>query len=183
MAAIEAITMPVDEDLRRRRKALVEEHAEAEDRHDLDATIATFRKPRYEIIPTGEVFDGEEEVRRMHAYNWRAFPDFRSEHIALHHFDDGIVDESWLTGTQLGPFHGLPPTGRLVRFRVIALFLFEGDGLVCERVYYDTLEVMGGLGVARDPMTLAGQAALVLNHPVVFTGAALRWLRQRAARS
>jgi predicted ester cyclase len=172
-------TTTCDEALRQRRKALVEEHADAEDRHDLDATMATFRRPRYEIIPTGEVFDGEEEVRRMHAYNWRAFPDFRSEHLALHHFDDGIVDESWLRGTHLGEFHGLPPTGRLVRFRVIALFLFEDDGLVCERVYYDTLEVMRGLGVSRDPMSSAGQAALVFNHPVVFTGAALRWLRQR----
>lgn len=173
----------VDEDLRRRRKALVEEHADAEDRHDLDATIATFLRPRYEIVPTGEIFEGEAEVRRMHSYNWRAFPDFRSEHIALHHFDDGIVDESTLSGTHLGPFHGVPPTGRSVRFRVIALFLFEDDGLVCERVYYDTLEVMRGLGVSRDPTRPSGQATAVLNHPLLFAGAALRWLRHRRAGS
>lgn len=172
---------PADQDLRRNRMALVEEHAAAEDRHDLDATIATFHRPRYEIIPTGEIFDGEAEVRRMHAYNWRAFPDFRSEHITLRHLDDGIVDESWLSGTHLGPFHGLPPTGRSVRFRAIALFLFEGDGLVCERVYYDTLEVMRGLGVSRDPMSRAGQVGVFINHPVLFTKAALRWVGQRGA--
>jgi predicted ester cyclase len=170
---------PPDTELRRKRMALVEEHAIAEDRHDLDATMATFLRPRYEITPTGEVFDGDAEVRRMHAYNWRAFPDFRSEHIALHHFDDGVVDESWLSGTHLGPFHGLPPTGRSVRFRVVALFFFEGDGLVCERVYYDTLEVMRGLGVARDPTSLPGQAAVALSHPLLFARAGVRWLRHR----
>ncbi len=173
---------PIGRELRERRQALVERHAEAENRHDLDATMATFMRPRYEIVPTGDVYDGEEAVRKMHAHNWQAFPDFRSEGIALHHFEDGIVDESWMCGTHEGSFHGLPPTGRRIRFRVIALFFFEGDGLVCERVYYDTLEVMRGLGVARDPETLPGQLSVALSHPLVlgraFARATLTTIRQ-----
>ena len=46
--------------LRQRREAIVREHMESENRHDFDATIATFAHPRYEMIPTGEVYDGEE---------------------------------------------------------------------------------------------------------------------------
>ena len=35
---------------------------ESENRHDFDATIDTFDHPRYELIATGDVYDGEEEV-------------------------------------------------------------------------------------------------------------------------
>src|SRR5438309_133531 len=49
---------------RERREAIVREHMESENRHDFDTTIATFAHPRYEIIPTGDVYDGEDAVRR-----------------------------------------------------------------------------------------------------------------------
>ena len=39
------------------------EHMESENRHEFDTTIDTFHHPRYEIIATGDVHDGEEEVR------------------------------------------------------------------------------------------------------------------------
>lgn len=47
-----------------RRLAVVREHMESENRLDFDATIATFDHPRYELIGSGQVFDGEDEVRR-----------------------------------------------------------------------------------------------------------------------
>ena len=50
--------------LRERREAVVREHMESENRHEFDVTLATFGHPRYEIIPTGEVHDGPEEVMR-----------------------------------------------------------------------------------------------------------------------
>jgi hypothetical protein len=37
---------------------------EAENRRDFDALIATFGRPRYELMASGDVFDGEAEVRR-----------------------------------------------------------------------------------------------------------------------
>ena len=49
-------------DLRERREAVVREHMESENTHDFDVTLETFGHPRYEIIPTGEVYDGAEEV-------------------------------------------------------------------------------------------------------------------------
>ena len=60
----------VDPGLQRARQAILDAHSAAETRHDLDAVIATFHHPRYEIVPTGEVFDGEEAVRRYHGQNW-----------------------------------------------------------------------------------------------------------------
>ena len=52
---------------RTRREAIVREHMESENVHDFDTTIGTFEHPRYEIIPTGEVYDGEEQVRAYFA--------------------------------------------------------------------------------------------------------------------
>jgi hypothetical protein len=51
------------EDLRERRLSVVREHMESENRHEFDVTLATFGHPRYELIPTGEVFDGPRMCR------------------------------------------------------------------------------------------------------------------------
>jgi steroid delta-isomerase-like uncharacterized protein len=130
---------------RARREALVREHMESENRHDFDATIETFAHPRYELIATGETFDGEEEVREYFAQSRAAFPDQRNELIALHHADDAVVAEFYLLGTHRGALRELEPTGREIRARMVSLFLFEGDRLVCERVYFDQATILAQL--------------------------------------
>lgn len=50
------------EALRREREAIVRRHMEAENQHDFDAVIETFSHPRYELIATGQVHDGEAAV-------------------------------------------------------------------------------------------------------------------------
>ena len=59
-------------ELRARREAIVREHMESENVHDFDTTIATFGHPRYELVATGEVYDGEEAVRAYFAETPRA---------------------------------------------------------------------------------------------------------------
>src|SRR5437868_11192027 len=117
---------PRAEELRARREAIVREHIESENRHDFDTTIATFAHPRYEIIPTGDVYDGEDDVRRYFAETRTAFPDQRNELLALHHAEDAVIVEFDLLGTHLGPLRSLPPTGRSFRCRITASFFFEG---------------------------------------------------------
>ena len=118
---------------------------ESENRHDFDATIETFAHPRYELIATGDTFDGEEEVRAYFAQSRTAFPDQRNELIALHHADDAVLAEFYLLGTHLGPLRELEPTGREIRVRMASLFLFEDDRLVCERVYFDQATLLAQL--------------------------------------
>src|SRR5437016_5682027 len=132
---------------RERREAIVREHMESENRHDFDATIDTFAHPRYEIIPTGDVYDGEDAVRRYYEETRAAFPDQRNEQIALHHADDVVIVEFYLLGTHLGPLRGVPPTGKDFRTRMTALFLFEGERITCERVYFDQLSIVTQLGL------------------------------------
>ncbi len=103
-----------------------------------DDTLATFRHPRYELVGTGQVYDGAEEVSRYYASSRAVFPDQRNEVRALHVAGDTVVVEFDLLGTHLGSLTGEEPTGRSFRCPMVALFEFEGDGIVCERVYFDS---------------------------------------------
>jgi steroid delta-isomerase-like uncharacterized protein len=137
----------LEADLREHREAIVREHMESENHHDYDTTLGTFGHPRYEIIPTGDVFDGADEVRSYFETSRTAFPDQRNELIALHHTDAGVIVEFQLKGTHEGPLRGIPPTGKEFEVRATAFFLFEGKDLVCERVYFDSATILGQLGL------------------------------------
>jgi steroid delta-isomerase-like uncharacterized protein len=167
--------------LRERREAVVREHMGSENEHDFDATIATFSHPRYEIIPTGDVFDGEAEVRRYYAETRAAFPDQRNELIALHHIDDGVIVEFDLLGTHLGPLRSLAPTGRAFRCRMSAFFIFDDERIVCERVYFDQATILRQLGLAHEPTSVAGRISMLLSHPVTVGRALLRATVSRGA--
>jgi len=130
------------DEVERQREAVVRRHMESENVHDFDATIGTFSHPRYEIIPTGAVYDGEEAVRAYFKESRAAFPDQRNELISLRHAGDAVVVEFWLLGTHRGPLMGLAPTGREFRCRMTAFFVFEGPGIVCERVYFDSATIL-----------------------------------------
>jgi steroid delta-isomerase-like uncharacterized protein len=171
--------MAVSEELHRKREELVIEHMETENRHEYEATIETFGHPRYELVGTGDVYDGREAVARYFEETRTAFPDQRNELLALHHADDAVIVEANLFGTHQGPFRGLPPTGRKFEMRFAAMFLFEEDRLVCERVYFDSNTVLRQLGIARDPLSVGGRLATVLNHPLTVGRALTRQLLRR----
>jgi steroid delta-isomerase-like uncharacterized protein len=164
----------VDVKTRQLREATVLEHMEAENAHDFDRCIAAFSHPRYEIIATGEVWDGHSGVNTLLQENMRAFPDFRFHPEAFHHASEAVVVEGRFTGTHRGAWRGLPATGRKVEFRLIIVFQFDGERMICERTYFDIGTPLRQLGVARDPNTRAGKIATALNHPVVVGKAMLR---------
>jgi steroid delta-isomerase-like uncharacterized protein len=150
---------------RKKREDLVGEHMDSENRHEFDATIATFERPRYELVGTGEVYDGADEVERYFEETRRAFPDQRNELLALHHTDDAVVVEAVVRGTHKGSLRNLPPTGREFELPILSIFLFDGDKLICERVYFDQATVLRQLGVARDPLSLTGRLQTLVGHP------------------
>jgi steroid delta-isomerase-like uncharacterized protein len=166
--------MPVSAALRRKREQIVREHMESENRHDFDTTLETFKHPRYELMPNGEVHDGATEVSDYYRETRAAFPDQRNEIIAMHHCDDAVIVEFRLMGTHLGGYRGLPATGRSFECQMAAFFLFEEEGLVNERVYFDSSTILRQLGIAHDPLSLWGRLATVVNHPVTVGGAVVR---------
>lgn len=134
--------MSPDPQTRSHREAIVRRHMEAENVHDYDAVIDTFSHPRYELIGTNRVHDGEAEVRDYFQESRTAFPDQRNELIELHHADDAVIVEFWLLGTHKGPLMGMEPTGRAFKVRVTAFFIFDDSKIVCERVYFDTASIL-----------------------------------------
>jgi steroid delta-isomerase-like uncharacterized protein len=170
---------PTD-DLRARREAIVIEHMESENRHEFDVTLGTFDHPRYELIATGDVYDGSDQVSAYFEETRTAFPDQRNELIALHHAEDAVIVEAMLYGTHEGPLRGLPPTGRSFEMQFCALFMFEDDRLLCERVYFDAGTVLRQLGIAHDPLSLRGRVATVVNHPLTIGRAVGRRLLGRS---
>jgi steroid delta-isomerase-like uncharacterized protein len=143
--------MSVDAAVRARREEIVRRHMESENTHELEVTLGTFSHPRYELVATGQVYDGDAQVREYFRETRAAFPDQRNELISLRHADDAVVVEFWLLGTHRGPLMGIPATGKAFRSRMTAFFIFDGEGIVCERVYFDaqTLlrQLLDGAGV------------------------------------
>jgi steroid delta-isomerase-like uncharacterized protein len=140
LIAIEDITS-----IRQRREAIVRQHAEAENRHDVEATIATFHHPRYEV--NGDPSDGTEAVRELLQSLMQGFPDLHAEIGKIRHADDAVFGETLITGTHDGEWAGIPPTGRRVEVPVAAIFEFDEDRLLCEKVYMDFAAVLTQIGV------------------------------------
>ena len=146
-----------DDSLRQRRLTVLEQHFQSEVDHDWERCLATFKDvPRYEIVATGQVHQGRDEVVAYHRAQRTAFPDQRHENVRMHVAeDDTVIAEFDLLGTSTGEFLGLPPTGRTFRVAVIAVFSFDGDRITNERVYLDGASLLRQIG-REDLLPLAG---------------------------
>jgi steroid delta-isomerase-like uncharacterized protein len=143
-------TDTVSQSLRETRERLVLEHFRAENEHDLDALIATFHSPRYEMKHLGRVHEGEQAVRDLISGLYRGLPDIHAEPGRLRHLDDAVVVECVTTGTHDGFFAGLQPTGRKIQANSACIFEFDGDKLLCEKVYLDLATILRQLGAMPD---------------------------------
>jgi steroid delta-isomerase-like uncharacterized protein len=133
----------MNEDMKQRRLALLQEHFDSEVDREFDRTVATFADtPRYEIMPTGQIYEGEEAVIAYHTAQRNAFPDQHQENVRFHFADDEVISEFELVGTNTGEFMGGAPTGKSFRVPLVAVFSFDGDKITNERVYLDLLTML-----------------------------------------
>ncbi len=142
-------------DLQAKREATVRQHVEAENRHDVAGVVASFAEPRYDVAPLGELGQarGGEAVEELLSGMFAAFPDWHAEPGPLLHADEAVFVEVRMTGTQRGEWAGIPATGRPIDVRVACLLEFEGERLLCERVYFDFATVLRQLGALPEPET------------------------------
>ena len=131
------VTGPRNE-LDERRLAVVLEHVAAENERDVERAIRTFLRPRYEIVPTGEVHDGEDAVRRMLVQQWAVLPPVTYEAVAVYFGGAGLMVETRTVGTRAD--------GHRIDMTSVNLFDFEGEGLVLERCFFDQVTVARELG-------------------------------------
>ena len=166
--------MPAVRNPLKQREQLVRDHVRYENDGDYEAALATFKHPRYEYVATDEVYDGSDEVMAHWRELHRAFPDQQIEILSIHASDETVLMEAIARGIHTGPYRGLPPTGRPFEQQFLAIFVFEGDGLVCERVYYDTATVLQQLGIARDPVSMGGRLEALASHPLTISRGLVR---------
>jgi steroid delta-isomerase-like uncharacterized protein len=125
----------------------VNAHIEAEAvQHDVAAALATFHHPRYEVPAMDAVVDGGDAVQGLLTQLLAAFPDFWLERTALYHADDAVIVECRFGGTHRGPWAGIAATGNRMAVQSALIFVFEGENLVCEKVYFDHATVLRQLG-------------------------------------
>jgi steroid delta-isomerase-like uncharacterized protein len=97
--------------------------------------------------PLGDHY-GREGLRIVVAEYRAAFPDLRVTVEDLVTESDKVVHRFTLRGTHVGPFMGIPPTGRLLTVAGIAIDRFT-DGKVAESwVSLDALNLLRQLGAA-----------------------------------
>src|SRR5262245_44043629 len=100
------------------RMAIVDEHIRCENRHDLDAVMATFgHEARYDDEPWDDHRTGLDGVRSYYTELMSALPDLNIEVTQRHVASDSLIVEVIISGTHRGPWRGLPATGRRIAFR------------------------------------------------------------------
>jgi predicted ester cyclase len=129
---------PIGSRVRAQREQVLRRLLDAQNADDAETALACFGHPRYELIGNQRVYDGADEVRHYYEVTRRYFPDLRFEVIEVHHGDDAVVCELWMSGTHLGSGPDFEATGRRFRCRTAVIFAFTGERLVGARVYYDT---------------------------------------------
>jgi steroid delta-isomerase-like uncharacterized protein len=164
------------------RLAIVEEHVGHENGHDLEGIMRTFgAAARYDDEPWGDHRIGRDGVRAFYAELMLASPDLRIDVEARHATEAAIVLEVVISGRHLGPWRGLPATGRGIEFPLCAVFTFnEEDRLAGEKIYYDRATVLRQLGVFHEPDRLLGRIGTVLMHPLTIVQAGLRMMSKRS---
>jgi predicted ester cyclase len=121
-------------------------HSKAEDARDLQWLIDTLSADCvYEIVPTGQRWEGHAGARGFYTSFLGAFPDVKFDLQDIVIGPQGVIEITRMTGTQRGEWAGQPPTGRRVNTLVVIHFPWDPQAakFAGERIYYDTRAFAG----------------------------------------
>jgi steroid delta-isomerase-like uncharacterized protein len=121
-------------------------HSIAEDKRDLDGLIATLAEDCvYEIVPTGERWEGHEGARTFYTTFLGAFPDVHFDLTDIVIGPQGVIEIADMTGTHQGPWHGIAATGKAIRCQIMIYFPWNpaAGKFAGEKVYLDYHTLMG----------------------------------------
>jgi len=146
------LTWEVTPALYQQIRALWVKHSKAEDGRDLDGLISTLSPDCvYEIIPTGQRWEGHAGARQFYLSFLGGFPDVKFNMSDIVIGPQGVIEVTEMTGTHRGPWAGMPATGRSVRLQIIIHFPWDprAERFSGERIYFDRsalLEQTGAVG-------------------------------------
>ena len=137
----------------RKIKRLWVRHSIAEDRRDIDGLIATLSADCvYEVVPTGQRWEGHAGARAFYSELFAAFPDNAFALTEIVVGPQGVFEVATLTGTNLGPWGGAQPTGLPVALQVLILFPWDPatERFTGERIWFDRGSLAGQAPRIRD---------------------------------
>jgi steroid delta-isomerase-like uncharacterized protein len=140
----ERLAWPASPELHRQIRRLWQRHSIAEDRRDVDGLIATLTEDCvYELVATGQRWEGHAGAREFYGTLFAAFPDNRFDLTDIVIGPQGVMEVATLTATHRGPFAGRPPSGGPVRLTVVIHFPWDPDAELFsgERIYLDRGEL------------------------------------------
>jgi steroid delta-isomerase-like uncharacterized protein len=143
------VTTPGDAGLRARREAMIRRHIDAENRFDVEATLATMQDPpRYEVLPYRVKVEGREAVRAFLAQHFAAMPAIVTTARRFYHADDAVIVETHVEGEHAGEIEGIARNGRRFVVDGIGIFYFDpgDDRILGEKVVSDMLALVRQLG-------------------------------------
>jgi hypothetical protein len=133
------------------RIALVKEHLQAENDHNLDAIMTTFgQNPKFNL--NGLPLEGTDTIRGLYGGfgfgGQGSFSNLKAEVMQQHVSNESIVIELILRGKHTGNFQGIDATNQEFQIPACAIFDFDAEEkLASERVYFDGALLLKQLGV------------------------------------
>jgi predicted ester cyclase len=137
----ERLNWEPDQDTYQAIRRLWINHSKAEDARDLQGLIDTLASDCvYEIVPTGQRWEGHAGARGFYTSFLGAFPDVKFDLQDIVIGPQGVIEITRMTGTQRGEWGGQPATGRAVNTLVVIHFPWDPHSarFAGERIYYDS---------------------------------------------
>lgn len=141
----ERLTANISRNLYEKIRHLWIKHSQAEDRRNIDGLIETLTEECvYEIIPTGERWEGHDGARNFYLTFLGAFPDVKFNLTDIVIGPQGVIEVADLVGTHQGVWAGIQPTGKPVNLKILIYFPWNPtkekfDG---EKVYFDRMQLV-----------------------------------------
>jgi SnoaL-like polyketide cyclase len=116
-------------------RELWKKHSIAEDERDLPGLISTLTPDCvYELVQTGDRWEGHDGAARFYMELLSAFPDIHFELTDIVIGPQGVCEEADVSGTHEAAWLGFPPSGERLAWKVVIFFpwdraerLFRGE--------------------------------------------------------
>ncbi len=125
-------------------RELWKRHSIAEDERDIAGLMSTLTDDCvYELVESGNRWEGHEGATRFYVSLLSAFPDIHFELSDIVIGPQGVCEEADVTGTQKGEWLGVAPTGEHLSWKVVIFFPWDPEQRLFrgEKVYTSGLPV------------------------------------------
>ena len=145
-AVVELLRRDVSQEEYDEIRELWKAHSIAEDNRDLPGLISTLTEDCvYELVQTGDRWEGHEGAARFYTRLLTAFPDVKFMLTDIVIGPQGVVEQADVAATHAEEWLGQPGTGERVEWKVVIFFPWDPEKrkFKGERVFFDAPSLTG----------------------------------------